>query len=135
MLSSRTAGQDHQNARTDISQERSCGGWRNKSFEAMKASIVLTGIGQGSPYSSVAVEALLHHHFDTELEARYQGTLLSLRYVDNLTFGVESERQGQEISDLANSILNELGFNLKPDEGCCINLQPSTQCEVAGACT
>ena len=86
-----------------------------------------TGIGQGSPYSPVAVKTLLHHHFDTELEARYQGTLPSLRYVDNLTFGVKSKRQGQEISDLANSILNELGFNLKPNEGCCIDLRDPAQ--------
>lgn len=77
-----------------------------------------TGIGQGSPYSPVAMEALLHHHFDTELDARYQGNLPRLRYADNLTFPVQSERQGQEILELAENILTDLGFRLKRKDGC-----------------
>ena len=82
-----------------------------------------TGIGQGSPYSPVAMEALLHD-FDTGLEARCQGTSLLFRYVDNLTWLVRNTSQGRTILRLAEELLNEWGFELK-GEGGCIDLRDS----------
>ena len=77
-----------------------------------------TGLGQGSPYSPVAMEAYLHS-FDTR--ARTQGIeerYFSSRYVDNLTWLVRSTSQGNEILRLADETLNQIGFALKGEGGC-----------------
>ena len=43
-----------------------------------------TGLYQGSPYSPVAMEFLLHTHLDTRFGTEYRGFPLLLRYVDNI---------------------------------------------------
>ena len=75
----------------------------------------LIGLDQGSPYSSIAMELLLHNHLDTRLEAECQGSPL-LRYVDNLTFICDSEYEGNHVLQVADEILASLGFRLKCEE-------------------
>lgn len=73
------------------------------------------GLDQGSPYSPVAMELLLHTHLDLRLKALYRGIPL-YRYVDNLTFICNSEHEGNQILQAAEEILAELDFSLKCEE-------------------
>ena len=75
------------------------------------------GLDQGSPYSPVAMELLLHTHLDARLEAVFQGFPLLLRYVDNLTFVCGNEHEGQQALQVAEDILADLGFCLKREDG------------------
>lgn len=77
----------------------------------------MIGLDQGSPYSPIAMELLLHACLDTELETRCQGYPLLLRYVDNLTFVCTSEREGQEILQVTEEILAPQGLTLKKQDG------------------
>jgi len=76
-----------------------------------------TGLHQGSPYSPVAMELLLHNQLDTRLEAMYRGYPLLLRYVDNINVVCSSEREGRDFLQLCTTILNEIGLRLKSAEG------------------
>lgn len=76
-----------------------------------------TGLDQGSPLSPSLMELLLHHFLDTEVENRYHGFPLLLRYVDNLTCVCRSEREGNEILARMGEILNTIGFELKGQDG------------------
>lgn len=76
----------------------------------------MTGLDQGSPYSPVAMELLLHDHLDTRLEAEFRGFPLLLRYVDNLTFICSSENEGNRVLQVAEETLADLGFSLKCEE-------------------
>ena len=77
----------------------------------------LTGLDQGSPYSPVAMELLLHHCLDSELDARGIGNTLLLRYVDNLTFLCSSVSEGKEVLKIANEILARNSLCLKGEDG------------------
>ncbi len=77
----------------------------------------LTGLDQGSPYSPVAMEALLHDCLDTVLETRYPGYPLLLRYVDNLTFVCKTERDGRQILDAVSDILAYTDLSMKGKDG------------------
>ena len=85
----------------------------------------MTGLDQGSPYSPVAMELLLHHCLDTRLETVYQGFPLLLRYVDNLTFICRSVHEGCEILQVSRDILAEQGLRLKGEDGPPIDLWDS----------
>ncbi|MDA1013839.1 MAG: reverse transcriptase domain-containing protein [Planctomycetota bacterium] len=76
----------------------------------------LSGLYQGSPYSPIAVEALLHHRLDARLEATHQGLPLLLRYVDNLNFLCRSESEGHQVLQVAEEHLDELDFTLKHED-------------------
>ncbi|QGJ71776.1 Group II intron, maturase [Planctomycetales bacterium 10988] len=76
-----------------------------------------TGLDQGSPFSPLAMELLLHHRLDLPLETRSQGYPLPLRYVDNLTFVCSSEREGHETLQTTGSILSGIGLTLKGQDG------------------
>ena len=77
----------------------------------------MPGLHQGSPYSPVAMELLLHHCLDRRLEAAHQGFPLLLRYVDNLTFVCRSVHEGSEIIRTSGDILAEQGLRLKGKDG------------------
>lgn len=77
----------------------------------------LTGLDQGSPYSPVAMEALLHDCLDTVLDTRCPGYPLLLRYVDNLTFVCRTERDGFEALETARNTLARLGLSIKGKDG------------------
>ncbi len=79
--------------------------------------IHLTGLDQGSPYSPVAMEALLHGCLDAALEARYPGYPLLLRYVDNLTFVCKTECDGRQIVEAVSEILAYTDFSMKGKDG------------------
>ena len=74
-----------------------------------------TGLYQGSPYSPVAMELLLHTHLDTWFGTEYRGLPLLLRYVDNLNIVTRSAREGREALRFCERVLEDLGFNLKPE--------------------
>jgi hypothetical protein len=76
-----------------------------------------TGLDQGSPYSPVAVELLLHHCLDRRLETVNRGFPLLRRYVDNLTYICSSVHEGDEVLQTSNDILAEHGLNLKGKDG------------------
>ncbi|QGJ68571.1 Group II intron, maturase [Planctomycetales bacterium 10988] len=76
-----------------------------------------TGLDQGSPFSPLAMELLLHHRLDFPLGTRSQGYPLLLRYVDNLTFVCSGEREGREILQRTDSILSGIGLTLKGQDG------------------
>lgn len=71
------------------------------------------GLAQGSPYSPIAMELMLHTCFDTLPDAIRRGFPLLLRYVDNLTFVCHSERESQEILLTTADILSRTGLTLK----------------------
>ena len=75
------------------------------------------GLDQGSPYSPVGMELLLHTRFDEVINTPRRGYPLLLRYVDNLTFVCNNEREGHEILYRAKAILSELEMNLKGTDG------------------
>lgn len=74
------------------------------------------GLDQGSPYSPIAMELLLHNLLDARLEAEFQGFPLLLRYVDNLTFVCSSVYEGDRVLQVAEEILADQGFSLKRKE-------------------
>jgi len=76
----------------------------------------LIGLDQGSPFSPVAMECVLHHCLDVLLEAAHQGFTL-FRYVDNLTFLCNSVREGEEALRMSHEILAESCFRLKGEDG------------------
>jgi len=76
----------------------------------------LIGLDQGSPFSPVAMECVLHHCLDVLLDAAHQGFTL-FRYVDNLTFLCNSVREGEEALRISREILAESGFRLKGEDG------------------
>lgn len=76
-----------------------------------------TGLDQGSPYSPVATELLLHTRLDVPLGARCPGYPLLLRYVDNLTVICSSEREGHEALRIIREIINPSGLKLKAKDG------------------
>ncbi|MEW4529425.1 reverse transcriptase domain-containing protein [Maioricimonas sp. JC845] len=76
------------------------------------------GLAQGSPYSPVAMELLLHTHLDAPLKRdATRGTPLLLRYVDNLNIVCSSEREGHDILQTCRNRLAPLGFDLKGQDG------------------
>lgn len=74
-----------------------------------------TGLHQGSPYSPVAMELLLHTHLDTRFGTEFRGFPLQLRYVDNLNIVTRSAREGREALRFCERALGDLGFHLKPE--------------------
>ena len=74
-----------------------------------------TGLYQGSPYSPVASELLLHTCLDTGLEGQWRGFPLLLRYADNLNIVVSNEREGYQALQRCSEILAENHFELKGD--------------------
>lgn len=76
----------------------------------------LIGLDQGSPYSPIAVDVLLHHILDTELEARSRNTPL-FRYVDNLTFLCSDVREGTSTLEIARESVERIGYQLKGTDG------------------
>jgi RNA-directed DNA polymerase len=76
----------------------------------------LTGLYQGSPYSPIAMEVLLHHVLDVMLEAHSRNTPI-LRYVDNLTFLCRDVSEGIRVLGIAREVAGEAGFQLKGEDG------------------
>jgi len=74
-----------------------------------------TGLYQGSPYSPVAMELLLHTLLDSRFGTEFRGIPLLLRYVDNINIVCRSEREGREALRFCEEVLRDLGFNLKPE--------------------
>ena len=72
-----------------------------------------TGLYQGSPYSPVAMELLLHTHLDTRFGTEFRGFPLLLRYVDNLNILSRNESEGRQAIEFCRDVLSELGFTLK----------------------
>ena len=87
----------------------------------------LKGLDQGSPFSPLAMELFLHHYLDTELGTRSRGNpLVLLRYVDNVTLLCNSEREGLEILNVSNEILNQVGLQLKGEDGPPVDIRDMT---------
>lgn len=76
----------------------------------------LTGLDQGSPYSPVAVDVLLHHILDIVLEARSRNTP-QFRYVDNLTYLCRDVREAANVLSIARELVGRSGFQLKGADG------------------
>lgn len=74
-----------------------------------------TGIDQGSAYSPTCLNLRLHHVHDLGLG---QDPLnpLRCRYVDNLTYPVESVSEGHQVRDQVSRILEPAGFRLKGED-------------------
>lgn len=71
------------------------------------------GLYQGSPYSPVAMELLLHTHLDTRFGTEYRGFPLLLRYVDNINILSRNESEGRQAIEFCRTVLSDLGFHLK----------------------
>jgi hypothetical protein len=80
------------------------------------------GIGQGSPYSPIAVENLLHHTLDVEFGMKHPGIPL-YRYVDNINALVQSPVIGLQIRESMASNLRTSGLNLKGEGETIIDLR------------
>lgn len=76
----------------------------------------LIGLDQGSPYSPIAMDVLLHHILDAVLEARTRNTPL-LRYVDNLTFLCKDVCEAGRTLTIARELVENIGFQLKGADG------------------
>lgn len=76
----------------------------------------LIGLDQGSPYSPIAMDVLLHHVLDLQLEAR-SGSPLQLRYVDNLTYLCGSVSEAASVLSIAKELVEQTGFQLKGEDG------------------
>jgi hypothetical protein len=74
------------------------------------------GLDQGSPYSPIAMDVLLHHVLDSVLEAQSGNTLL-LRYVDNLTFLCGSVSEGTKVLEMARHVGEVNHLPLKAEDG------------------
>ncbi len=72
-----------------------------------------TGLYQGSPYSPVAMELLLHTHLDSRFGTEFRGFPLLLRYVDNINILSRSESEGRQAMEFCRNVLSDLGFRLK----------------------
>ncbi len=75
-----------------------------------------TGLGQGSPYSPVAMETFLHHRLDDVIRTNHPG-ITQLRYVDNLTYLSRSVEEGQQALRTANQHLERFQMSLKGQDG------------------
>ena len=75
------------------------------------------GLEQGSPYSPIAMDALLHHHLDRVMTTRESRTGILYRFVDNLTFLCRDASEGRRLNELAQELLSPLRFNLKGQAG------------------
>lgn len=73
------------------------------------------GAYQGSPYSPIATELSLHTYLDIQFGTRYREFPFLLRYVDNLNILCRNEREGRETLRFCESVLGEIGLNLKPE--------------------
>ena len=72
------------------------------------------GMGQGSPYSPVAVESFLHHRFDSRMISHLERINSFLyRYVDNLTFLVGNCDEGNQVMTHTRQVLGAVGYRLK----------------------
>lgn len=72
-----------------------------------------TGLYQGSPYSPVAMELLLHTHLDTRFGTEFRGFPILLRYVDNINILSRNESEGRQAIEVCRRVLSDLGFRLK----------------------
>ena len=81
-----------------------------------EGSVKLTGLDQGSPYSPVAMELVLHHILDSEIDA-HLGNTTPFRYVDNLTYLCSDVCEATRILDLAEYYVVQAGFQLKKEDG------------------
>ncbi len=77
-----------------------------------------TGLEQGSPYSPVAMDALLHHYLDRVMMTREQGRGILFRYVDNLTFICRNAGERLRLVEAAKECLNPLNLKLKGQQSC-----------------
>ncbi len=75
-----------------------------------------TGLYQGSPYSPVAMELLLHTHLDTRFGTEFRGFPLLLRYVDNINILSGNESEGRQAIEFCRDVLSDLGFRLKGEK-------------------
>lgn len=73
------------------------------------------GLYQGSPYSPVAMELLLHTYLDIRFGTGHRELPFLLRYVDNLNIVCRNEREGREALRFCERVLYDLGLNLKPE--------------------
>jgi|GEM_PF-2934107 Reverse transcriptase (RNA-dependent DNA polymerase). len=89
------------------------------------------GLNQGSPYSSIAMEVLLHHHLDREWDCRSSPTQL-FRYVDNLTFLSDSVSECQGAVNAAGNSLGRIGMHLKGQDGQPQDLRSNHSMQVLG---
>ncbi len=88
------------------------------------------GIDQGNPYSPTALNMRLHHAVDL---AAHQGhhPLRYYRYADNLVWLCRSVAEGNQAIAQTNELLQQVGFNLKGEDGTW-NLQQDEKAELLG---
>jgi len=92
-----------------------------------------TGLAQGSPYSPVAMELLLHNCLDQRLDVDGPGNPFEFRYVDNLVFICRNENEGAHVLERCNDLLSGLNMNLKGQDGPPRDIRdPEFECPVLG---
>jgi retron-type reverse transcriptase len=74
----------------------------------------LLGIDQGSAYSPIALNILLHCRLDVPFSAR-EANPPWLRYADNLLYACQDVSEGQSALASATELLANAGMNLKPE--------------------
>ena len=95
-----------------------------------------TGLAQGSPYSPVAMELLLHNCLDQRLDANGPGNPFEFRYVDNLVFICRNESEGARVLERCNDLLSGLNMNLKGQDGPPRDIRdPEFECPILGLIT
>lgn len=75
-----------------------------------------TGLRQGSPYSPVTMELVLHHLLDRALDAALRNTP-RFRYVDNQMCLCEDAREGERVLSVVQDAVESIGFQLKNEDG------------------
>ena len=88
----------------------------------------MRGIDQGSPYSPLALNVLLHRHHDLGFS---QADPPWFRYVDNLTYPCHSVAEGQQILARAGHSLHDIGLRLKGQDGV-VDLGRGEQAQLLG---
>ena len=69
------------------------------------------GVGQGSPYSPVLVECVLHYRFDKPMKGN-RNRIPLFRYVDNLTFSVGGISSARMVIEEASCTLKQIDHTL-----------------------
>jgi hypothetical protein len=80
------------------------------------------GIGQGSPYSPIALNVCLHHVHDIPIARVFPAWL---RYADNLAYCCQTVSEGLQVLNEARALLADAGFALKGKDGPPVDLRIS----------
>ena len=91
-----------------------------------------TGLCQGSPYSPVALELLLHNHLDSRFTTEYRGSRDLLRYVDNLLIVSNNELDCRQATQFMEDCLSEIELILKHNENHPMDIRENTERVILG---